>query len=78
MDVADLTRLLAVITVAKTQAVRTMTIEGRTVVPIAKVQETIGIFIDLFKRYVPIEDQPALLADLRLSTRYDEHVNGAG
>jgi hypothetical protein len=43
-------------------------------VPIANVQRTIGIFIDLFKRYVPIEDQPALLEDLRLSTRCDESV----
>jgi hypothetical protein len=27
---------------------------------------------------VPIEDQPVLLEDLRLSTHYDEPVNGAG
>jgi hypothetical protein len=74
MDLADRTRLLAVIAQVKGNLVRTMAIEGRTVVPIANVQRMAGIFIDLFKRYVPIENQAALLEDLRLSTRYDEPV----
>jgi hypothetical protein len=72
MDVPDLARVLAVITLAKTSAVKTMAIEGRTVVPIAEVQRTIGIFINLFKKYVPPERHQELLEELRLETAYDQ------
>jgi len=77
MEVADLTRLLAVITAAKAQAVRTMTIEGQSVVPVEEFQRTIRVFIEFFKKYVPIERHAELLEEIRLSTRYDEPV-GAG
>ena len=58
----------------KANAVRTITIEGRSVVPIENVQRMSRIFIDLYKKYVPVEDHPALLEELRLETRYDEPV----
>ena len=74
MDLADRTRLLTVIAQVKGNLVRTLAIAGRTVVPIENVQRMSRIFIDLYKKYVPVEDQPALLEELRLETRYDEPV----
>ena len=74
MDLPDRTRLLTVIAQVKGNLVRTLAIAGRTVVPIENVQRMSRIFIDLCKKYVPVEDQPALLEELRLETRYDEPV----
>ncbi len=74
MDIADRTRLLAVVAQVKGNLVRTLAVEGRSVVPIENVQQMARTFIDLFKQYVPVEVQPALLEDLRLRTRYDEPV----
>lgn len=72
IDVQDLTRLLAVLTQVKANTVRTMAIEGRTVVPIETVKGLCNTFIDIYKRYVPVEQHAAVLEELRIKTRYDE------
>ncbi len=74
MDLTDRTRLLAVVMQVKANAVRTMSVEARSVVPITNVQRMARIWIDLFKKYVPAGDQETFLEELRLETRFDEPV----
>jgi len=74
MDIADRVRLLTVVAQVKGNLVRTLTIEGRSVVPIENVQRLTRIMIHLYKKYVPASDHAALVEELRLETRYDEPI----
>jgi len=78
MDMPDLVRLLAVVTQVKANAVRTMTIEGRTVVSIEEFKRTVEMMLGIFERFMPEEQKAAALEDLRVQTGYDQSPYVAG
>lgn len=74
MDLADVVRLVAVITHVKADAFRARAVAGR-MVPVEEVSAMSQEFCDLFRRFVPQERMPELLREMKLNIdRRDQKV----
>jgi hypothetical protein len=75
---AELLKLTGILLHMKTNTLRAeRAMKIRTMVPVERVKQTINLFVELFKKYVPPERQQELLEEIRIAINYDDQPVGA-